>query len=344
MHAIWKSAGTFLLLAAACSSSETGPKATGAGPSGGASSGGGGSADPGGLSVSFDPVTVAPGQERTQCVVKNLGNPSAMHVGRIHNVLGQGSHHVIVYRTNDTAEQTTPVDCQPFTDTLHPDRGSPLMVTQKQDDSLTLPAGVGYSLQPNQMIRLEMHYINATAGDLDVTATSTFFPIADDEFENEADFLFLGNPDISIAAHSTESLGPTFLKLPENLAGARVFGLTGHTHQWGTNVTVATASGKMGPDTPVYDVPDWKWSEPATVYHDPPLELPPGAGFHFTCSWNNTSDHPVGFGESANDEMCFFWAYYYPSKGAFVCAHTDQVPGGLDLCCPGDPLCSQLLP
>ena len=23
----------------------------------------------------------------------------------------------------------------------------------------------------------------------------------------------------------------------------------------------------------------------------------------------------VGFGESANNEMCFFWAYYYPSHG-----------------------------
>ena len=28
---------------------------------------------------------------------------------------------------------------------------------------------------------------------------------------------------------------------------------------------------------------------------------------------------PVRFGESANDEMCFFWAYYYPSHGTHVC-------------------------
>jgi hypothetical protein len=40
--------------------------------------------------------------------------------------------------------------------------------------------------------------------------------------------------------------------------------------------------------------------------------------------------------------MCFFWAYYYPSQGAFVCAHTDQVPGGYDLCCPGNPVCGML--
>jgi hypothetical protein len=54
----------------------------------------------------------------------------------------------------------------------------------------------------------------------------------------------------------------------------------------------------------------------------------------------NTSEQSVGFGESANDEMCFFWAYYFPSQGARVCVHSDQVSGGIDLCCPGSPLCS----
>ena len=41
------------------------------------------------------------------------------------------------------------------------------------------------------------------------------------------------------------------------------------------------------------------------------LYIPDGGGFRFTCSWNNTSDTTVRFGESAEDEMCFFWAYYY---------------------------------
>jgi hypothetical protein len=80
------------------------------------------------------------------------------------------------------------------------------------------------------------------------------------------------------------------------------------------------------------------------VYQDPPIVIPDGGGFRFTCDYNNAGNTDVKFGESANDEMCFFWAYYYPSKGAFVCAHTDQVAGGFDLCCPGNPLCSQLLP
>ena len=91
----------------------------------------------------------------------------------------------------------------------------------------------------------------------------------------------------------------------------------------------------------MYSVDSWLWSEPPTVYHDPPFEIPQGGGFRFTCSWDNQSDAQVSFGESANQEMCFFWAYYYPSKGSRVCAHTAQF-GGMDVCCPGSDLCGLL--
>jgi hypothetical protein len=38
-------------------------------------------------------------------------------------------------------------------------------------------------------------------------------------------------------------------------------------------------------------------------------------GLAFQCEWHNSSDQSVGFGESALDEMCFLWMYYYPSHG-----------------------------
>ena len=70
--------------------------------------------------------------------------------------------------------------------------------------------------------------------------------------------------------------------------------------------------------------------------------MPKEGGFEFECTYMNTSNQQIGFGESANDEMCFFWAYYYPSQGSKVCVHTDQYGGanGLNVCCPGDSLCS----
>ena len=298
----------------------------------------------GSFNVGFGPQDAPPGEEHTKCVVKRLGNPASMHVGTVHNVLGSGSHHLVVYRVNDTVEQLTPFDCKPFTDTLDATKGSTLMISQKADDALILPEGVAYTLDANQMLRLEVHYINPGSTMKTVQATSTFIPIEDAKFKFEADFLFVGNPDIQIPAKATTDLGPVFIKLPPEFEKVNFFAITGHEHQYGTNVVVKTATDKADPGTPVYDVPNWIWSEPATVQASPPFKLPAGGGFNLKCSWNNTSDSEVKFGESANEEMCFFWAYYYPSQGgAKVCVHTDKIPGGADACCPGaSPVCDYI--
>lgn len=284
--------------------------------------------------VTFPSLTVDPGVEKTQCVVLNLHNPTEIHIGQIHNTLSDASHHMIVYRVADTVEQPTPFDCDPFVDTLDPSKGAPLMITQKKDELLDLPSGVAYTLNAHQMVRLEMHYINATQAPLMLSGSSTM--ITSHTYHDEANFLFIGDPDIKIQPNSSFSLGPIFFAVDQATFGnAKFFAFTGHEHRFGTNVTIQAASGPG--DTSgqmVYDVPNWTWSEPATVFHDPPIEVPPGGGFNFTCDWNNTSSNTVKFGESANNEMCFFWAYYYPSAGAYVCAHTTQA-GGHDFCCPG---------
>ena len=291
-------------------------------------------------SVTFGPIAVGAGVEKTQCITIRLGNTKAFYAGSIHNELGPASHHMIVYKVSDTVENTTPTDCQPFTDTLDPTKGSPLMITQKPDEVLALPAGVAYAVVENQMLRLEVHYVNPSTTAVMLTAKTTFNELPADQFQQAAGFIFIGNPDITLPPHAISTLGPTMFKLPADLAGASFFAITGHEHKLGTNVTVATAMADGTKADDVYDLPDWKWSESPTVYVPKTFTAPTGGGFSFTCSWNNTTDQTVKFGESTENEMCFFWAYYYPDKGARVCFHTNQAGGtGADLCCPGSPVC-----
>jgi hypothetical protein len=346
-----------ILVASACSSTNGGGGAGNGGTGGGGGSGGtggsGGSGGTGGTggsgggtvtgpwTVTFGPISVPAGTENTQCVVKRLGNLNAIHVGTIHNQLGDSSHHMIVYQVNDTVEQPTPFDCQPFTETLNPAKGSPLMISQKKDDTLNLPDGVAFTLQPNQMIRLEMHYINATTNTVTLQSSSTMSETTN--FQNEAGFLFIGDPDISLPPQVQTTLGPAFLQLDPAYANVHFFALTGHEHRMGTDVTVAVAANASDPGTMVYNVSNWLWSEPATVYPSPPFTVPAGGGFRFTCTWLNTNaagTPAIRFGESANDEMCFFWAYYYPNQGAKVCFHTTKTGAPLDQCCPGSSLCA----
>jgi hypothetical protein len=357
---------------AACSSSGTtthGSSSSSGGGSGGSSSGGGsgGSSGSGSSSgatvasdaavdgdiiktdagdglqsytVQFGPISVGASVEDTQCIVVRLGNPTPIHVGQIHDLLGNASHHMILYKVADTTEQPTPFACQPFTDTLNPADGNPLIISQKKDDTLTLPQGVAFTLDANQMVRLEMHYINAGTSPVSLTTTSTLTPIPDAEYMYDASFLFIGDIDIDIPAQSSFTLGPQFFQMPAQFNTSNFFAMTGHEHQWGTEVQIWSAtSASDSPGTPIYM--NTTWSDPVTTHFTPPFQVPAGGGFNYQCNWYNASTEPVGFGESANDEMCFFWAYYYPSQGASVCFQSSQF-GGTAQCCPGSPLCAEL--
>jgi hypothetical protein len=322
--------GAFVLVfALACGSTGTGGGAagnggspgaggTGAGGTGGAGGSGGAFVPPANsFSVKWGPTMVPSGEnaEGTQCVVKRLGNTEPVSIHEIHNSLGATSHHFIVYRVDDTEERPDPYPCSPFADTAN---DPPLIITQRKDDRLTLPAGVAYTIAPNQMIRLELHYINVTAAPQLAEATSTFIPMPDDEVEHEADIMFTGDTTITVPKMSETTRGPTFIRVPARFNGVNYFALTGHEHQWGTDVYIEVAESEGSAGTPVYDVPNFLWDEPATITHDPPFTVPDGGGFKLTCEWNNTSEEDVGFGLGVDDEMCFFWAYYFPSRGPLV--------------------------
>jgi hypothetical protein len=290
--------------------------------------------------VEWGPVEVPPLTEDTRCVVKRLGNDRPIKVGRFINDLGDASHHLIVYRLSEGQEMAEPFRCDPFQDVLDPTKGAPLAITQRSSETISLPAGVGYSLEQDQLVRLEMHYLNSSETAKTVTATSTFIEIPDADFQHEADFLFVGNPDINIPPMSPWTLGPSYLPVPADLLDINIFAITGHQHALGTGVEVALADSVDGPDTTVYAPDPFLWNEPDTVYHDPPLTVNPAGGFRFACHYVNTTNQTVKFGESTNQEMCFFWAYYYPSRGAKVCVHSDEY--NVDLCCPGNALCALL--
>jgi len=298
-------------------------------------------------SINWGPVTVPAGQENTQCILVRLSNDAEIKVHQMHNVLGPGSHHLIVYKDDmDTVEQLTPYDCQPFTGALNlSGTVAPIMITQKKDDPLTLPDGVAYTLAAHQMMRIEMHYINATDAAITATATSDFYAAPEGSVHDEASILFIGSPDISLAPGTTTTVEEFFspMRASLDLSTAKFFAITGHTHHLGTDMQVSTRPTSAGVDTMVYQPMPFTWSEPLTEVHSPEFTVPEGGGLNFKCAYNNTTSATVQFGESANNEMCFFWAYYYPSKGSHVCIHTTQY-GGLDLCCPdaGAQLCNML--
>jgi hypothetical protein len=297
-------------------------------------------------SLTWGPVTVNPAQESTQCIWRRLSNDTEIKVHRMHNLLSSSSHHLIVYKDDmDATEQLTPVPCQPFTGALNTTgKIFPMMITQKRDDELTLPTGVAYTLAPHQMIKIEMHYLNPNDASAQASATVNVLAADPAGIRDEANLLFIGTPDLVLAPNAMtevhEFFNPANASL--DLSTAKFFAITGHTHKLGLSVEVGVADTPTSAATPVYAPASFQWAEPETTTHKPEFTVPGTGGFDFTCRYYNNTNATVKFGESANNEMCFFWAYYYPSKGAHVCAHATYRGLGLDLCCPdaGPQLCS----
>ena len=130
-----------------------------------------------------------PGDENTRCVVKRLNNETEIWVSRIRTLLNEGSHHLIVYKSNETEERLQPFSCTPFIETLK-DQTFPLMITQIREETLAFPNGVAFRFEPNQMIRIEAHYLNYFSEDKTAHADVAFDTIAADDVVSEANMLF----------------------------------------------------------------------------------------------------------------------------------------------------------
>ena len=293
------------------------------------------------LSMTAGGWTMQPKEETTKCMLKRLDNDSEIWITRIRTKLSVGSHHMIIYRSDATDEQLDPQKCTPFTETLA-GGNVPLMITQVPEDKLQLPQGVAFKLGAHQMIRIEMHFIDYTKEAITATGEVHFDTVDKSLVHDEADLLFYGNPDFSIPKGKSYSTPWKFLDV---WPGTKIFALTGHTHGLGKSVDIALSDGGTLTSTPslVYpgDTP-FSWSEPPLEQFDPPLEFAAGQGFQYRCTWLNDTNATVGFGESATKEMCFFWAYYYPSQGYRMCINSGQYEkytGTEATCCPDSPFC-----
>ena len=300
-----------------------GSAGNGTGGSGGGSGGSGGSGGTGGSggnymlagTASIGPITLNPGQETTVCITKRLGNANAIDITKMHTSLAPGSHHMIFYKSSDTTESPNPTPCQPFVGII---QGTvPLFIAESPDSVLTFPQGVAYSLPANDMYRLEAHYINTTQQTIQGMGTVELYTNTDPaSITDHANLMFMGNANISIPPdNQVHSVGPTYHAIP---AGTKIFGLTTHEHHLGVDayITLSTSASDQG--SMLLDNPDW--NNPILKVFDPVIEMQAGHGLRFVCSYLNDTGQTVSFGESANSEMCFIWAYYYPDAGFQICA------------------------
>jgi Copper type II ascorbate-dependent monooxygenase, C-terminal domain len=328
----------------ACASPDAPPGAEPDSPSGGAETGSQGSGgpaegtfDPGGAVTTYDarigPMLVAPFTEETRCVHVRLENPEGAFVRRFRTSLGDASHHFVVYRSSETAERLTPTPCAGFSGFTRGEHA--IFIAQRGSSELVFPTDgdspVGLEIAPHQMLRLEMHYLNASPEPIEVTGVASVDTVPLSTRVIPSDLAFWGTTHLNAGGDPPSDeippygIGDTGVMFQAALGGTKSFAATTHQHYRGTRMQIWYSCGPSAASTPIVD--STNWADPPLERFDPPLEFPGGGedgmsrwGLAYRCQWNNASPEPVGYGESAEDnEMCFLWHYYYPSKGVHLC-------------------------
>ncbi len=245
------------------------------------------------------------------CITKDLGNTEDLVISGYTAALDPGSHHLILYASTDTKENLTPTPCMPFVG-LAEGNVVPLVLVNKLNISWAFPTGVAVEVHAHQMVRIEAHYINATAEDIMGVGTVTFqgTPKASAPPFTPASFFFWGTEKINLPPGAQSTVGPNF---QAGTAGTHVISILTHQHELGTGVQV-WASAQAG-DTSNRIVNDTDWSNPSWRSLTPQLDMNGTNGFSYQCEWYNKTQSTVSFGESALDEMCFIGGYYYPAHG-----------------------------
>jgi hypothetical protein len=274
------------------------------------------------MTLAFGPLTVPPGAEDVQCVTLRLPNTNPVDIVQLETTFSTGIHHFSVYVVTDNVETPAPQRCGAFFNVTGGAR--PLTIANHPSATLQFPSGVAYPLGTRQMIRIEAHYLNATAGDLTVSGSAKFVPGAEMTYQ-EADFMFCGS--VSALACPAGGLPPGMALLsllPDYFNGGSVdltqltvFGLTSHQHHLGTNFQIWKATGNYDP-APLLLYANSNWRDAPLITFDDAHDITfaAGEGLRWQCSYDTTSKtEKTCFGEETeNDEMCFLAAYYYPSR------------------------------
>jgi len=297
---------------------------------GGGATGGGGGATPSTFSMSFGATTLPPGAENTLCVTKRLTNPTQLHFDRISTQFTGAWNELLVYAVPDTTESPTPTACQPLRSAAIDATIKPLIFS-RSNELVQLPAGVAVTLSAQQMLRFELHLANQGANAELHDATLTFTE-ATGVFQTEASMLLSMLIDVSIPANQMAAVSGTVL-LPADLSGGQLLSFTGFTRSLGVSFTASMNSSVVY--SPIYD-----WAHPVTAMPTVPPTVSVGDGILMGCGWNGGPMN-VQFGESSTNEICVLRSYVQPASTRHVCIRTANF-GGIDLCCPGNALCSQL--
>jgi hypothetical protein len=168
-------------------------------------------------------------------------------------------------------------------------------------------------VRAGQQLLLDLHLFNAGSETLKGRSGVLVKTMPDEQVKHVAEWILAGPISLSIpVGHVVQRGQCTFSD------SATVFSVGPHMHQLGVHMKV-TAQRAQGGSSVLFDGPysfDSQIKYPVDF-----VQVSAGDTVQLECTYENTTDHPVSWGQSTLDEMCFVGLQRYPvgASGSYLC-------------------------
>jgi Copper type II ascorbate-dependent monooxygenase, C-terminal domain len=250
---------------------------------------------------------VPPGQETYHCVRFTL--PDSITATSFRALSPPGTHHTLLTIVDNPSEADGSMPCGSGTNGRRSITGSGV-----GSNDLSMPEGVAMQVKAGQQLLLNLHLFNVTDKPIKGTSGTLFKPVAESAVKQYAEGILAGQTNLSIPVGGpTKQSGEC-----TTTHDTAIFAVSPHMHQLGVHLK-AVAHSSMAGEVVLIDSP-YSFDEQLVYPLKSEVPMKKGDKIHVECTFQNTTDKPVKFGESSLAEMCFAGIYRYPAGDpGFVC-------------------------
>jgi hypothetical protein len=255
----------------------------------------------GGQQLATSSYRLDPTQEKYMCYQFYSPN-EAVAITHVQSISQVGVHHLALFQAFGVKEPDAPHECP----SLIKETWLPVFVSGSGSKELALPPNVGFVIAPKTQYILQLHLQNVTEEPIDVRAGIDLAYERNTSAVQAAGIWAAGRQQINIPPNTTD------YQVHESCVAAQerhVFAVFPHMHKLGTKFDV-TLTPKDGTASSFYQVDPWNFGNQPVEALDHDLQATDQ--IDVTCHWNNPGSAPVTYGESSDNEMCYFVTFYYP--------------------------------
>ena len=266
---------------------------------------------PGGQQLATDSYRLAPGEEAYICYQFYSPN-ERVGIRALESISRPGVHHVGLFQAFGRNEPDEPHECE----TLIKQTWLPIWATGTGSKTLQLPADAAFIIEPGTQYIVQLHLQNSSDETMDIRTGINLTYDRNVAALQPAGMYAFGTFEMSVPPNAADHQVPVTNCTTDRQMN--VFAAFPHMHKYGTKLTMKrTVAG--GSPAMFYEIDPWTFGDQPMDPMD--VTVSPTDKFDLTCHYKNPTGNVIPYGESSDQEMCFFVLFYYPYTGLGACVN-----------------------